>query len=117
MKNDKIDLDILPIKYWSIKTIINYIQRRIIIYSIMYYELNKSVITDKQYDALSQQLIEFMNSTKKEVLEQTEYWYCMYDFDGNTGFDIPNRLNKSDREYLTKLALHILKLYRSENIN
>lgn len=113
----KINLDVLPIKYWSIKTIISYIQRRIIIYSIMYYELNENCITDKEYDLISQQLIELMNNTKKEFLEQTEYWYCMYDFDGTTGFDIPNRLTNSDKEYLTNIALYVLKLWRSENIS
>lgn len=108
------DLNKLPIKYWSIKTKIEYIQRRIIIYSIMYYNLNTSCITDKQYDKLSQQLIELMNSTDKSILEQTQYYYCMYDFDGSTGFDIPDRLNKSDKEYLTNIALYVLKLWSSE---
>lgn len=111
----KINLNVLPIKYWSIKTIINYIQRKIIIYSIMYYELNESVISDKDYDELSHQLIELMNSTKKEILEQTEYWYCMYDFDGTTGFDISDRLTDSDKEYLTGIALNVLKSWRLEN--
>ena len=43
----------LPYKYFDIKTKIEYIERRIIIYSIMYYELNQSVISDKDYDKLS----------------------------------------------------------------
>lgn len=113
----KLDLNVLPIKYWSTKTIINYIQRRIIIYSIMYYELNESCITDKDYDELSQQLIELMKSTSKEILEQTNYWYCMYDFDGSTGFYIPDRLTDSDKEYLTNIAEHVLKRWRYKNKN
>lgn len=101
----------LPTIYWNVKTRIEYIQRRIIVFSIMYYELNDSCITDKQYDSISKQLVEYMNTTPKKILEQTYYWYCMSDFDGSTGFDLYNRLNKNDREYLTGIAKHVLKNY------
>ena len=106
-----LNLNELPMKYWSMKTIMSYIQRRIIVYSIMYYELNESCITDKDYDELSHQLVELMNSNSKSVCEQTTYWYAMYDFDGSTGFDIPDRLTDSDKEYLTDIAKHVLSRY------
>lgn len=108
----KLNLDVLPIKYWDMTTIISWLQRRIIVYSIMYYEMSESCITDKSFDELSHQLVELMNSNPKEVLEQTTYWYAMYDFDGSTGFDIPDRLTESDREYLTTIASHVQKQYR-----
>ena len=108
----KLNLDVLPVKYWDMTTIISWLQRRIIVYSIMYYEMSESCITDKSFDELSHQLVELMNSNPKEVLEQTAYWYAMYDFDGSTGFDIPDRLTKSDREYLTTIASHVQRLYR-----
>ena len=71
-----------------------------------------SIVDRKSFDELSHQLVELMNSNPKEVLEQTTYWYAMYDFDGSTGFDIPDRLTKSDREYLTTIASHVQKQYR-----
>lgn len=108
----RLNLDVLPVKYWDMTTIISWLQRRIIVYSIMYYEMSESCISDKSYDELSHQLVELMNSNPKEVLEQTTYWYAMYDFDGSTGFDIPDRLTKSDREYLTTIASHVQKQYR-----
>jgi len=108
----KLNLDVLPIKYWDMTTIISWLQRRIIVYSIMYYEMSESCITDKSFDELSHQLVELMNSNPQEVLEQTTYWYAMYDFDGSTGFDIPDRLTKSDRGYLTTIASHVQKQYR-----
>ena len=108
----KLNLNVLPVKYWDMTTIISWLQRRIIVYSIMYYEMSESCISDKSYDELSHQLVELMNSNPKEVLEQTTYWYAMYDFDGSTGFDIPDRLTKSDREYLTTIASHVQQLYR-----
>lgn len=113
----KLNLNKLPIKYWSTKTIISYLQRRIIVYSIMYYELNESCISDKDYDSLSHQLIELMKSTPKEICRESQYWYCMYDFDGTTGFDLPDRLTKSDKEYLTNIANHVLKMWRCKNGN
>ena len=113
----KLDLDVLPVKYWSIKTIMSYIQRRIIVYSIMYYELSESCITDKDFDELSHQLVELMKSTPKEICKKTQYWYAMYDFDGSTGLDIPDRLTDSDRDYLTGIAQQVLKNWRSEKKN
>lgn len=108
----KLDLNVLPVKYWSTKTIMSYLQRRIIVYSIMYYQLNESCITDKDFDELSHQLVELMKSTPKSICEQSTYWYCMSDFDGNTGFYLYDSLNESDRDYLTKVANMVLTQYK-----
>lgn len=102
----------LPTKYWSIKTRIEYIQRRIIVFSILYYELNENIVTDKQYDSISYQLIEYMNTTPKEILEQTKYWYVFKDFDGSTGFDLYHKLNKKDKDYLYNISRYIKLKYR-----
>lgn len=83
----------------------------------MYYELSESCITDKDFDELSHQLVELMKATPKEICKKTQYWYAMYDFDGSTGFDIPDRLTDSDRDYLTKIAQHVLKNWRCKNKN
>ena len=101
----------LPTKYWDNKTRIEYIQRRIIVFSIMYYNMSESCITDKQFDYISQQLVMYMNTTPKEFLEQTRYWYVFNDFDGSTGFDLPYRLTDTDREYLTQIATMVIKSY------
>lgn len=108
----KINLDVLPIRYWNIKTIIEYIQRKIIIYSIMYYELNQSCIPDKSFDEISKQLVELKN-TNPEIYKTTKYYYVLKDFDGSTGFYIYDMLNEKDKQYLTNIAGHILKLYNS----
>lgn len=103
----------LPTKYWDNKTRIEYLQRRIIVFSIMYYELNISPLTDKQYDSISYQLVEYMNTTPKKILEKTKYWYAFYDFDGSTGFHLPDRLTKEDKTYLYKIASYVKHLYLS----
>lgn len=103
----------LPTKYWNNKTRIEYIQRRIIVFSIMYYELNESPLNDKQYDSIAYQLVEYMNTTPKKILEKTRYWYVFNDFDGSTGFYLQYRLNKEDKENLLKIAEMVSLRFRT----
>ena len=102
----------LPYKYFDIKTKIEYIERRIIIYSIQYYELNQSVISDKDYDKLSKYLCHLINQNQ-EVFKSTEYYYYLYDFEPSTGFYIYDRLNKKDKNKLRNIAEYILMLYNN----
>lgn len=107
----------LPTRYWNNKTRIEYIQRRIIVFSIMYYELSESPLDDKQYDSIAYQLVEYMNTTPKEILEQTRYWYVFYDFDGSTGFYLSYRLTPEDKDYLYKIAQQVKKQWKGESKN
>lgn len=90
---------------WDKITRINFLQRKIIINAILYYELNVSKLTDNQYDELSRQLVELQQDV--DVKNDTEYGYCMFDFDGNTGFDLYSRLNVKDKTYLTNIARNL----------
>lgn len=101
--------DTMPSKYWSEKVKIEYIQRRVIIACIMYYKLNVSCFSDKDFEEFSKQLVELQNNCSEDIVNQTCYYYALYDYDGSTGFHIYNRLSKSDREYLTDIATNILK--------
>lgn len=99
-----IDFSNCPCIYWSDSTKISYLQRRIIVWSIMYYEHNESCVPDYVYDSVSRQLVELQKKASKEEFEKSTYYYAMFDFDGSTGFDIPSRLTKKDLQYLTNLA-------------
>lgn len=110
-----INFNVMPSIYWSDVTKISYLQRMIIIWSIMYYELNESCVPDKFYDSVAYQLVELQNKVSEEALKKTEYHYVMSDFDATTGFDIPSRLSESDREYLTHLAKVILFQCKTKN--
>lgn len=90
-----------------------YLQRRIIVYSIMYYEQSESCIEDFEFDSLSKQLVEMMETCTKEECRSTRYWYVLYDFDGSTGFFIYGRLNKEDKDYLSNMAAYIHKMWKS----
>ena len=109
-----IDFSNMPCIYWSNSTKISYLQRRIIVYSIMYYEHNESCISDAEYDSISRQLVELQKSVSKEEFEKSKYYYAMHDFDGSTGFDIPSRLTHKDIEHLTTLALFVHKRWVME---
>lgn len=86
---------------WDKITCINFLQRKIIINAILYYELNASPLSDKEYDELSRQLFEL----QKDIdIQKTQYGYVMYDFDGTTGFDLYSRLNEHDQKYLISIA-------------
>ena len=92
---------------WDKITCINFLQRKIILNAIAYYELNTSRLTDKQYDELSRQLLDL----QKDVdVHKTQYGYVMHDFDGTTGFDLYGRLNEKDKKYLMHIAQHALGL-------
>lgn len=100
----RIDFSKPPCIYWSDSTKISYLQRKIIVWSIMYYEHGESCVPDVVYDAVSYQLVELQKNASKEEVRASTYYYAMHDFDGSTGFDIPSRLTRHDKEYLTHIA-------------
>lgn len=93
-------MQIFP-RRWDKITCINFLQRKIILNAIAYYELNTSRLTDKQYDELSRQLVDMQKDIN---IHDTQYGYVFYDFDGTTGFDLYHRLNDKDKEYLMHMA-------------
>ena len=107
-----VDFDVMPCKYWSDKTKISLLQRRILVYSIQYYRLSETVISDKEYDSISRQLLQLQKTASKEDREDSQYWYVFNDFDANTGFDLYDRLTTNDQIYLTKIAALVLSNYQ-----
>ena len=110
-----IDFSKMPCIYWSDATKISYLQRRIIVYSIMYYEHNESCVPDSVYDSISRQLVELMRKCDPEELKKSTYYYCMHDFDGSTGFHIYSRLTKYDKEYLSHIASIVHESWTKDN--
>ena len=104
------DLDCLPFAYWDASTIISFLQRHIIVHSILYYELNTTVISDSEFDFLSKQLVELQKQVSKEELEKSQYYYVFYDFDGSTGFHLWYRLKDSDKTYLLSISKQVKRL-------
>lgn len=89
--------------YWSKAIHISLLQRWLIVHSILYYELNTSIITDKAFDDNAHQLVELQEQYPKEA-QRSEYYYLFNDFDGSTGFHLYHRLNEHDKQYLMQIA-------------
>lgn len=104
------DLNKMPFKLWDDSTKISFLQRVVLIHSILYYELNTTVISDSDFDLLSKQLLHLQNRANKDELKKSQYYYVFYDFDGNTGFDLWYRLKVSDREYLLSISKQVKRL-------
>lgn len=92
----------------SKKEYIEWLQRYIIIHSWIYYYGNDSLISDQEYDKRAKELVELQSEFQD--IEQTQYGYVFYDFDGTTGFDLYDRLKEEDKKYLTRLAGHVMRL-------
>ena len=86
----------------------SFLQRKIIINSIIYYELDESLMSDQQFDKMCRNLLKGIQYTKN--YERSDYFYVFYDFDGSTGFHLYHRLENDDKEYLMHLAKHVLKI-------
>jgi len=89
------------------------IQRKILIHSILYYEMNKTILTDAEFDKMCRKLLIGKEHTKN--YHKTDYFYVFYDFDGSTGFDLYDRLEDDDKEYLTHLAQLTYRIWESKN--
>lgn len=96
--------------YWTDSLFLSFLQRVILIHSYLYYEKNTTLWTDKKYDEISKQLVGEQNKHKQQwIKEHTQYGYCFYDFDGNTGFDLWDRLNEKDRQFIKNIAERIVE--------
>ena len=94
--------------YWSYKLRIETLQRWVLIHSILYYEMDESLVSDKVFDEHAKTLVGLQKEHRASA-KHSQYWYVFHDFDGTTGFDLPDRLNDKDKAYLFMIAKHVLK--------
>jgi hypothetical protein len=96
----------------SIQDQIDYACRQIIVHSIIYYDMNTNIITDKQYDAKMKYLGKLIKENQ-DILSQCYYYNCLKDFDPSTGFDLKYKLTDEHRKYLEHIAQNVINLYNS----
>lgn len=89
--------------YMSKATRASFLQRVILIHSLLYYEFDNPIWDDRRWDEIAQQLVAMTENMTQAEKEKTQYWYAMYDFDGSTGFDIIYRLTEPDRERIMQI--------------
>ena len=65
-------------------------QRRLqmLIHSCIYYEFNRNVISDRQFDIWAKELVQ-LQKDYPEIAKQVDWAEAFEGFDGSTGFDLP----------------------------
>jgi hypothetical protein len=93
--------------YWSPKTQIELLQKWILVHSIIYYELNTTLVSDQVYDNNGKQLLQLMK-THPEVTKVTRWAYAFKGYDANTGYDLYSKLYSSDKIELYNIAQRLI---------
>lgn len=88
----------------TMQDLIDYTQRKIIVHSYIYYELNNSVISDREYDALSKKLVVLKN--EHPDLWRTSEYYKQFgdDYNGATGFTLYHDLDEHQKEIILSIV-------------
>ena len=94
--------------YWGAQTKIELLQKWILVHSIIYYEYNKNIVSDADYDANSRQLVGLMR-IDCEASKASKWHYVFKGFTGSTGFDLYSKLKKEHAEDLKTIAYHLLR--------
>ena len=95
----------------SITDQLDWLCRKIIIHSIIYYDYNTNIISDPDYDKLARQLERLVNENRDEI-NNCYYYECLKDYTAATGFDLKDRLEDKHRKYLEHLAGMFLEQYK-----
>lgn len=93
----------------SEKDKVSALQRYILVHSCLYYELDSSIIADKEYDKKAYLLVEIQKGIN---ISDTDYGYVFKGFDGTTGFDLYSKLSEIDRDKIIRIANNVLKSYK-----
>lgn len=92
---------------------LDYLCRKIIIHSIIYYDYNENIISDSDYDKLCKQLYKLIQENQNDI-QNCYYFNILKDYSPATGFDLKYKLEDEHKEYLEHLASIILWQYNSE---
>lgn len=95
----------------SITDQLDWLCRKIIIHSIIYYDYNTNIISDPDYDKLARQLEQLVNGNRDKI-SNCYYCECLKDYTAATGFDLKDRLADEHRKYLEHLAGMFLEQYK-----
>jgi NAD-dependent DNA ligase len=95
---------------------IDWLCRKLIIHSIIYYDYNTNIISDKEYDKCAKEL-EFLLNENNSIVSECYYHECLKDYSSATGFDLKYKLTEEHKKYLEHLAGWVLKLHGGEISN
>lgn len=88
----------------AIQERINFLQRYIIVHSYIYYELDKNIISDREYDAKAKELAKYQNDYP-ELWRKSEYYKQFGDdYTGATGFTLYHDLDDYQKEIVRSIV-------------
>lgn len=100
--------ELFPV-YWTGIMKIEYLQSVVVINSFLYYENDKNVMSDREFDKVAKKLCKMQRRYSQDWIKQyTKFGYCMHDFDGNSGFDLWDRLTDKDKEKVKFIVKDVL---------
>lgn len=93
---------------------IDWLCRFVLIHSILYYDYNTNIISDKVYD---EYCITLAKLIKENPLDFSKcfYYNVFKNFDGTTGFDLKSKLTKDHLEFLQNVACSVRDNYITYN--
>lgn len=74
------------------------LQRSILVNSYAYYELDRNILQDYEYDRNTRQLLELKNSNP-EAWRKSRYYRYFDNFESGTGFDLTSRIKRNKELY------------------
>lgn len=81
-------------------------------HSYLYYELDSSIISDKEFDKKTRELVRLKN-TYPDLWKTSEYYYIFGDeYTGATGFHLYYALAKPKQEIIRAIADILLNNYQ-----
>lgn len=93
----------------TIQERINFLQRFIIVHSYIYYELDRNIISDREYDAKAKELMQY-RLDYPELWKSSEYYKQFGDeYTGATGFTLYHDLNDYQKEIVRSIVHSIFK--------
>lgn len=90
-------------KPFNDKEKIQLLQRSILVNSYAYYELNRNILSDYQYDMNTRQLLELKESNP-EAYQKSRYRKYFDNFESGTGFDLMYRVRGGNKKLFQNIA-------------
>jgi len=94
--------------YFTILEKINLLCKWLTVHSIIYYVHHTNIVSDQIFDNNCKQLVNMIENNP-EIFKESHYHYYMHDFDGSTGFDLPNRLNLHHAKIMGDIADNLIR--------
>lgn len=93
---------------------IDFLQRFMIIHSVIYYEYNDNVIDDRLYDAKAKELVGLKNSYPELWKQSMYYKQFGDDYNGSTGFTLFHDLDEHQKTIILSIINSIYRNRKGE---